>query len=502
MNNNINVPVMNNQNQKLKVPNNKSKTTSEDILHLSIEEVSISDYSEHWEKAIFKLSDEIRGKPTLVNEAKEDLVVVIPKKDNPRYKQLEKYNESHFSYNRVAVELLIRNKEFISTLNDLNEAERVLEANDFCNDDAMSRFKEAFFILKQDFGYDISDKIKLYNLPYFNKKLTKLLDDYYLINNPPYINDLENGINKVINYYFNKRKLYLLRNPIYVEIENLSENEAKYFKDDIYVKIDEDNYVSYKFFLQNTSNIKRLDDKFYDLKENNIIIDSEEEISKIKNNKLLAIKIKINEQEFFHPFEDGNLSIEFLDKDFIASIPEVDKLKLISQIQRKSDIQVNIPILNIDCSKYVNILINLDTPDEILLKDIKLLKESKSKIKTINEVLNGEKEKTNSIKFKKSLKLSSQVNQIKESLYLYDICEIIMKEAKEKQNKIEEEIKKNTSNQKYIKTQTSLYDENEIYKALSKHLKIKPATIKEKVSLITELLKKENIQNIILGNVN
>ena len=189
------------------MPNNKSKTTSEDILHLSIEEVSISYYSEHWEKAIFKLSDEKRQKLNLANEAKEDLVVVIPKKDNPRYKQLEKYNESHFSYNRVAVELLIRNKEFISTLNDLNEAERVLEANDFCNDDAMSRFKEAFFILKQDFGYDISDKIKLYNLPYFNKKLTKLLDDYYLINNPPYINDLENGINKVINYYFNKRKL-------------------------------------------------------------------------------------------------------------------------------------------------------------------------------------------------------------------------------------------------------------------------------------------------------
>ncbi len=482
--------------------NNKSKTTSEDILHLSIEEVSISYYSEHWEKATFKLSDEKRQKLNLANEAKEDLVVVIPKKDNPRYKQLEKYNESHFSYNRVAVELLIRNKEFISTLNDLNEAERVLEANDFCNDDAMSRFKEAFFILKQDFGYDISDKIKLYNLPYFNKKLTKLPDDYYLINNPPYINDLENGINKVINYYFNKRKLYLLRKPICVEIENLSENEAKCFKDDIYVKTDENNYISYKFFLQNTSNIKRLDDKFYDLKENNIIIDSEEEISKIKNNKLLAIKIKINEQEFFHPFEDGSLSIEFLDKDFIASIPEIDKLKLISQIQRKSDIQVNIPILNIDCSKYVNILINLDTPDEILLKDIKRLKESTSKIKTINEVLNGEKEKTNSIKFKKSLKLTSQVNQIKESLYLYDICEIIMKEAKEKQNKIEEEIKKNTSNQKYIKTQTSLYDENEIYKALSKHLEITQATIKEKVSLITKLLKKENIQNIILGNIN
>ena len=165
--------------------NNKSKTTSEDILHLSIEEVSISYYSEHWEKATFKLSDEKRQKLNLANEAKEDLVVVIPKKDNRRYTQLEKYNESHFSYNRVAVELLIRNKEFISTLNDLNEAERVLEANDFCNDDAMSRFKEAFFILKQDFGYDISDKIKLYNLPYFNKKLTKLLVDYYLINNPP-----------------------------------------------------------------------------------------------------------------------------------------------------------------------------------------------------------------------------------------------------------------------------------------------------------------------------
>ena len=485
------------------MPNNKSKTTSEDILHLSIEEVSISYYSEHWEKATFKLSDEKRQKLNLANEAKEDLVVVIPKKDNPRYKQLEKYNESHFSYNRVAVELLIRNKEFISTLNDLNEAERVLEANDFCNDDAMSRFKEAFFILKQDFGYDISDKIKLYNLPYFNKKLTKLLDDYYLINNPPYINDLENGINKVINYYFNKRKLYLLRNPICVEIENLSENEAKCFKDDIYVKTDEDNYVSYKSFLQDASNIKRLDDKFYDLKENNIIIDSaEEEIYKPKNYKFLAIKIKINGQEVFHLLEDGNLSIELLDKDFIASIPEIDKLNLISQIQRKSNIEFNIPILNIDCSKYVNILINLDTPDEILLKDIKRLKESTSKIKTINEVLNGEKEKTNSIKFKKSLKLSSQVNQIKESLYLYDICEIIMKEAQIKQTKIGEEIKKNTSKHKYIKTQTSLYDENEIYKALSKHLKIKPATIKEKVSLITELLKKENIQNIILGNVN
>ena len=367
----------------------------------------------------------------------------------------------------------------------------------------MSRFKEAFFILKQDFGYDISDQYKLYNLPYFNKKLTKLLDDYYLINNPPYINDLENGINKVINYYFNKRKLYLLRKPICVEIENLSENEAKCFKDDIYVKTDENNYISYKFFLQNTSNIKRLDDKFYDLKENNIIIDSaEEEIYKPKNYKFLAIKIKINGQEVFHRFEDGNLSIELLDKDFITSIPEIDKLKLISQIQRKSNIEFNIPILNIDCSKYVNILINLDTPDEILLKDIKRLKESTSKIKTINEVLNGEKEKTNSIKFKKSLKLSSQVNQIKESLYLYDICEIIMKEAQIKQTKIGEEIKKNTSKHKYIKTQTSLYDENEIYKALSKHLKIKPATIKEKVSLITELLKKENIQNIILGNVN
>ena len=97
---------------------------------------------------------------------------------------------------------------------------------------------------------------------------------------------MENGINKVINYYFNKRKLYLLRNPICVEIENLSENEAKCFKDDIYVKTDENNYISYKFFLQNTSNIKRIDDKFYDLKEKKIIIDSEEEISKIKNNKL------------------------------------------------------------------------------------------------------------------------------------------------------------------------------------------------------------------------
>ena len=31
MNNNINVPVMNNQNQKLKESNNESKTTSEDI---------------------------------------------------------------------------------------------------------------------------------------------------------------------------------------------------------------------------------------------------------------------------------------------------------------------------------------------------------------------------------------------------------------------------------------------------------------------------------------
>ena len=77
-----------------------------------------------------------------------------------------------------------------------------------------------------------------------------------------------------------------------------------------------------------------------------------------------------------------------------------------------------------------------------------------------------------------------------------------MKEAQIKQTKIGEEIKKNTSKHKYIKTQTSLYDENEIYKALSKHLEITQATIKEKVSLNTKLLKKENIQNIILGNIN
>ncbi len=480
----------------------ENNSSREDKLYLNIEEISISDYSKAWEKAIFKLSDKTRQKLNLVEEVKEDLVVVIPKKDNPRYKQLEKFNESYFGYNRVAVELLIRNKKFISSLNDLNEAEKILEKNNFCDDDAMSRFKQAFFKLKEDFGFDISDKNKLYNLPYFNKVSTRLLDDYFFIYNPPYVNDLENGIIRVINYYFNKRKLYLFKGFIYEEIENLTEKEAKYFKDDIYVKTDENKYILYIFFLQDIPNIKRIDNKFYKIKVNPIVIDSAEDVYKEENFKFLAIKIKILGEETFHLINDGNLPIELLDKDFIASIPEIDKLKLISQIQRKSNMEFNIPLLNIDGSKYVNILINLNTPDEILLKDIKQLKKLTSKIKTINEVLNGEKEKTNSIELKKSLKLSSQINQIKESLYIYDICEIIKIEAQIKQSKIEQEIKKNTLNQKYIKAQTSIYDENEIYKALSKHLEIKPATIKEKISFIKNLLKKENIQNIIIGNIN
>ena len=163
--------------------------------------------------------------------------IQIPLKENIRYKNIENFEDHNLS-NNLALEMIIRNKEFQEYMYNIAIIDFEFENKN--PELKNNHYKKLQRELIEKFGFDIKDALSLKgHHPYINEQIIDYLDDVAnenLILNPPYIRDLNNGLRRVIDFYFNKKKLYILTLPTNYEIIT-SENAKNANEKRLFAKI-------------------------------------------------------------------------------------------------------------------------------------------------------------------------------------------------------------------------------------------------------------------------
>ena len=148
---------------------------------------------------------------TIMKGLKNPIKIQIPSKDNIRYKHIETF-EDHYLSNNLALDMIIRNKEFqnyiyFTEIIDFEFENRPIELKE-------NHYKKLQRELIERFGFNIKDTCTLItHHPYINEEIDEFLENIAnenLILNRPYIRDIKNGLRKVIDFYLKKKKLYLL----------------------------------------------------------------------------------------------------------------------------------------------------------------------------------------------------------------------------------------------------------------------------------------------------
>ena len=450
----------------------------------------------YWENYTYEIKNEdILARAKAIEE---NIKILIPKINHPRYTHLRDLKNSHLSSNRMALELIIRNNEFKDLF---MQAEYILDKNLY--DEFSNEYERIYKELKSKFGFSFIDRKQLLSLPYFNESTTIEPNQDFLITNPPYISDIENGIYRVIEYYANKKSLYYINKPIFREVKGINEDEVKLLSENLYVKIDS-NFEFMIFSIYNKDKHKRVNDKFYErvvIEEKLIDVDELNPDFINKNLNDIAIEVDINGKKLKHLVITPKFSLELIERGFINTLKESEKEQLLYVIEQNSFVEYQLPILNLAGSRYVNFLINIDASEKNILENIKKLKSEKNNIKSKYEILEIENRKDEIIDVsnKALSKGDTRIRNFADALYTYDIYKIIESKFEEIKEKINSENSVNKiSNMEY---QLNLFSKQKIIYILEEIINKRETTIRTQIRLIEKLININEIKNIILGNL-
>jgi hypothetical protein len=490
----------------------------------------------HWEEYIYNSEDIAKKKNILgrMNTIKEPIKVKIPKKDNLRYRHIESFGEANLS-NNLALEMLIRNNLFSNSACIYHEIKHNLSQEEFeqKNKDLNKKISEN---LRERFGYDSKDEFLLRkNHPYFNEFTSHNIANEYSIINPPFLEDIENGINRLIKYYSKNNKLYLFQPSNSDEFEIIKDADINDFiktGNNVFVKVfnfmEGGHAFIPKSMLDENDFWRRLDNHFYKMKPTKITLLSDldekgkEFIQNLKSQNLDIENfycIPISEQDYrfdFLPVKVKQLPLEFLDSGFLKTISESEKKNLEN---KASTTQRLLPTLKLKSSKTISVDFNLDNPEEELIEIVRNLKKNHGKIKSLNEILNIEIEEI--IKPNDSKKIAKNKNlrnkDYANAFYIYDLYKIIGREFENKikalneekntlineieQNKHLSNISKKHENDKIIdkfENNKCLYNKKALDDEITSITKLEISKVRALHSLLKEYIEDEKLKSLIL----
>lgn len=450
-----------------------------------------------------------------LNSINKEILIKIPQKDNIRYRELRELESTHLTNNRLVLELIIRNNEFKELFFNAD-----IVKNNTNYEDYEKKYVDICKKLKEDYGFNIRETLKLKaNIPYYNEiyKIKEQANDYS-ITNAPFINDIDNGVNRVIKFYYNEKKLYIIGSVKFHECsdyDNIDKEalfvkviEKKYFEDtlDNYKNKIPFQYIKYEIFQKYNKIFIRIDECFYEkICEEKLVEENINDDFIKRNIDDLAIEVEIFGRKIKHLVNNDKFSLELVDKNFINTLTEYEKMDIEIRAQEGiSFVEYNIPILSFSGSRLINFQINLDSSEHDIINSIKQLKEESKKVKTSNQILYSKHRDDQKIMISNKIisKGNKKIINFADALYTYDLYKILEKEF----NKIRFELivlNKIFKKPNSINLDKSLreLDVNSIKREIMKLLDIGETVYYNRLKLIKDFLKNKNYKQILLGNL-
>lgn len=454
--------------------------------------------------------------------------VQIPSKDNVRYEHIRSF-EDHDLSNNLVLEMIIRNEEF----QDFVYETQVI---DYEFEDKPLELKKSYYKKLQSkvidkFGFDINNVESLIALhPYINERITDHLENVAnesLILNPPFISDIINGLQLVIEFYLEKNKLYILIPGDYEPIDNKSLENIDKDKEKLFVKIVNPinknfDYIPLSVYQENKNKFVRIDDFFYRLtpSQTHLMSGIDDEIIE-KYLHLVCIPVTTFGKEKLVSLAQEPFPIEFLDKEFRDSLTGDDFIECNLKDSKQHEI---LPRLKLPSSKSIEITINQDLPLEEQWEKIRNLHLNANKTKSFLEVFDKEIEKADGkaeikdpkkIAKRKDLRNRDYAN----AFWIYDLYKIIEIEFKKKEAELENEAnsnkKKIEENPQYSSKEIKQHEYDKIDEKLTNNKYLFSKEILEQEiktitgleisklrglrSLIYRYIDKSKFRNVILG---
>ena len=459
-----------------------------------------------------------------MKELNNPIKIQIPLKENIRYKHIETF-EDHYLSNNLALDMIIRNKEFqnyiyFTEIIDFEFENRPTELKE-------NHYKKLQRELIEKFGFNIKDTCTLItHHPYINEEIDQFLENIAnenLIRNRPYIRDIKNGLRKVIDFYLKKKKLYLLTPPSNYEI--ITNEDAKSANDkQLFVKIInpntyKDDYILLSVYEEYKQYNTRMDDLIYFLPEAKLeVIDSIDD-NLIENNlSYLGIPIVTFGIQKIVSLAAKNFPIEFLDKEFILSLSIEET---IDSHFEASMIESILPKLKLMSSKSITNTINPSLSSHETNAITLNLKNASDSIKSFYEIFSIKIEEILKVK---NLKHISKTKELRNrdyanAFYIYDLYSIIEKEFNKKILELKNEAEmnknkvKNNSNfetkerkdfeykriSRLLKENESLFSKTYLDEEIKKITNLEITKIRGLHSLMKEYIEECKFKNIILG---
>lgn len=403
--------------------------------------------------------------------------VHIPSRDNPRYEHIRSF-ENHDLSNNLVLEMIIRNEEFQDLVYNTQVINFEFEHKDL-------KLKEDYYkklqsVVIDKFGFDIKNVETLIALhPYINEQVADCIDSVAnesLILNPPFISDIINGLELVIEFYLKKNKLYILIPGDYEVIDKSSLEDLEIGK--LFVKTANKNNKDFDYILLSVyekykDRFYRVDDLFYRKtpSQTHLMDGIDDEIIE-KYLHLVCIPVTTFGKEKLVSLAEEPFPIEFLDKEFRDSLTGDDFIECNIKDSNHKEI---LPRLKFPSSKSLDITINQDLPIEEQLEKIKNLHLNDKKTKSFLEVFDKELEKLEKYTEIKNTKKIAKNKELRNrdyanAFWIYDLYKIIEIEFKKKEAELESE---DNSNKKKIKKNVHYgkEDKNHEYKRIDEQLK-------------------------------
>ena len=452
-----------------------------------------------WEEYVYDIEKKIinakiRSKMKALDSS---IKVQIPSKNNVRYEHIRNFQEHSLS-NNLILDMIIRNLEF----QDYVYYSEVIDT-EFENKNPKLKekhYKKLQYDMVEKFGFDIKEVLNLIaHHPYINEKIVNSIENVAnetLILNHPFISDIKDGTKRVMDFYLDKKQLYIMIPTDYQKVDNQDIVKMEKNNEKLSVKImhptnEQEEYIYVSEYEKNKPHFKRLDNYFYKLPSlDEVHLDGYDDEMIENYLHLICVPVNIFGKEILVSLAEEKFPIEFLEEEFISSISDDD---MIEYSIKDSLHQSILPDVKLNNSKIINTNLNLDLSDEELMAKIANLKLSKN-TKSFVEIFSREVENiknpknTNAISKGKALRNRDYAN----AFFIYDLYKIIGKEFRKKELELkhEAEIQKEKIkvNVQYDK-KSKQHEYDKITEKLQNHLKLF-----NKTALDNEICKLANIE--------
>ncbi|WP_419677730.1 hypothetical protein ACN2EN_09185 [Aliarcobacter lanthieri] len=450
--------------------------------------------------------------------------IQIPLKENIRYKNIETFEDHHLS-NNLALDMIIRNKEFqkyiyFTMTIDFEFENRPAKLKE-------NHYKKLQLKLIEKFGFNIKDTdILITHHPYLNEEINEFLENIANANivlNRPYIRDIKNGLRKVIDFYLKKKKLYLFIPPSKYEIitneDVKNANDKQLFAKIINPVTSRVDYILLSIYEEYKQYHIRADDLIYFLPKAKLeVIDSVDDDFIENNLSYLGIPIVIFGSKKIISLAVKNLPIEFLDKEFISSLTIEETIDTHFE---SSKIETILPKLKLMSSKSITNTINPNLSSYEANAITLNLKNASDSIKSFSEIFSIKIDEILKVKNLKHISKSKELRNrdYANAFYIYDLYSIIEKEFNKKILELRNEaeinknkVKNNTNfetkerkNSEYekisrlLRENESLFSKTYLDEEIQKITNLEISKIRGLHSLIKEYIEEYKFKNIILG---